>query len=86
MVGEKAETDATVAGVPQIEVTPEMIVTSETIVRSAFEMAYQRWRDRLCEQDLNGMPWADATGDDLFQEFCREIRFAAPRLGQQQSN
>jgi hypothetical protein len=42
--------------------------------REAFETAYQLWREDLCEADLQGIPWADATGDRLLQEVRQQLR------------
>ena len=33
-----------------------------------FERAYQIWRDRLVEENREGLPVADATSDRLLQE------------------
>jgi hypothetical protein len=42
-----------------------------------FQGAYQTWRDQLCDDDAQGIPWAQASGDYLFQIF-EEMVLAEP--------
>ena len=44
------------------------------ITPSQFEMAYQAWRDQLCDDALDGIPIADATGDFLFQAVVQQLQ------------
>ena len=46
-------------------------IVSETLagLASVFELAYASWRERLLDQSSDGVPWADLTGNSLYQEF-----------------
>jgi hypothetical protein len=83
---------ASVSGVTQIEVTPEMLSNgvdelekySIAELQSALAKAYQVWRDELSSESVNGLPVADAFETRLFQEVCRALRCVKHLEGRQQ--
>ncbi len=55
--------------------TAKIEITREALSRlsSRFELAYASWRERLLDQSWDGVPWAEANGEGLFQEFLSAI-------------